>query len=382
MSFEDPNVGWEFWAAFLVIGLGFAVAWHAASTLPGRGKVGLLALWARAVVHELQGGLRAPRPVPREHLLRLAAGRSGRVRVGAAPAPDRLAGRRDLRARRCSPRCARTRPTYQPARAREQAGRPGAAALRRRRTRKGDPGGSSRAGRQGTARREPADGASATARSTSSRSTRACRGRRGCAGSRCRCSRPTRPTPPTSTSATPSRCARATGPTSCCARTARRSMTATRAFDAPKAMREIALPLPRGAAARPLGPARAHRTALRPARLFKTVEAQARRTRAGPRRARRRQRGLRADRAASASRASSGCARRSTARCRARSRSTAAAPTRSSPAPRGTGIVLRVPQRADYSRPFGLDQATNTLTITKSARSGSVRLRFFAMPIR
>ena len=46
MSFEDPNVGWEYWAAFLVIGLGFAVAWHAAWALPGRGKVGLVALWA------------------------------------------------------------------------------------------------------------------------------------------------------------------------------------------------------------------------------------------------------------------------------------------------------------------------------------------------
>ncbi len=46
MSFEDPNVGWEFWAAFLVIGLGFAAAWHAGWTLPGRAKAGLLGLWA------------------------------------------------------------------------------------------------------------------------------------------------------------------------------------------------------------------------------------------------------------------------------------------------------------------------------------------------
>ena len=46
MSFEDPKAAWEFWAAFLVAGIGFAVAWRAGELLPTRGRAGLLALWA------------------------------------------------------------------------------------------------------------------------------------------------------------------------------------------------------------------------------------------------------------------------------------------------------------------------------------------------
>jgi hypothetical protein len=46
------------------------------------------------------------------------------------------------------------------------------------------------------------------------------------------------------------------------------------------------------------------------------------------------------------------------------------------------GIVLRVPARADYPKPFALDQATNTVTVTKSGRQGDLRLRFYSMPIR
>jgi hypothetical protein len=46
------------------------------------------------------------------------------------------------------------------------------------------------------------------------------------------------------------------------------------------------------------------------------------------------------------------------------------------------GIILRVPRRADYPAPFALDQATNTVTVYKSARRGDVTLRFFSMPIR
>ena len=46
------------------------------------------------------------------------------------------------------------------------------------------------------------------------------------------------------------------------------------------------------------------------------------------------------------------------------------------------GIVLRVPARADYPKPFALDQATNTITVDKSGRQGDLRLRFYSMPIR
>lgn len=46
------------------------------------------------------------------------------------------------------------------------------------------------------------------------------------------------------------------------------------------------------------------------------------------------------------------------------------------------GIVLRVPKAADYPKPFTLDQATNSITVTKSGRRGDLRLRFYSMPIR
>jgi hypothetical protein len=46
------------------------------------------------------------------------------------------------------------------------------------------------------------------------------------------------------------------------------------------------------------------------------------------------------------------------------------------------GIVLRVPASADYPKPFALDQATNTITVIKSGRTGDLRLRFYSMPIR
>jgi hypothetical protein len=52
------------------------------------------------------------------------------------------------------------------------------------------------------------------------------------------------------------------------------------------------------------------------------------------------------------------------------------------PGTAGDGLVLRVPKRADFPAPFALDQATNTLTITRALDRGEVRLRFFAMPIR
>jgi hypothetical protein len=46
------------------------------------------------------------------------------------------------------------------------------------------------------------------------------------------------------------------------------------------------------------------------------------------------------------------------------------------------GIVLRVPKGADFPAPFALDQATNTITVTKSGRRGDLTLRFFSMPVR
>jgi hypothetical protein len=46
------------------------------------------------------------------------------------------------------------------------------------------------------------------------------------------------------------------------------------------------------------------------------------------------------------------------------------------------GLLLRVPKQADYPKPFGLDQAPNTITLTKSGRRGDVRLRFSTMSIR
>jgi hypothetical protein len=45
MYFEDPTTGWEFWAAFLVIGIGYAVVWRAAELLSRRTRLGLFALW-------------------------------------------------------------------------------------------------------------------------------------------------------------------------------------------------------------------------------------------------------------------------------------------------------------------------------------------------
>jgi hypothetical protein len=52
------------------------------------------------------------------------------------------------------------------------------------------------------------------------------------------------------------------------------------------------------------------------------------------------------------------------------------------PGTAGDGLVLRVPKRADFPAPFALDQATNALTITRALDQGEVRLRFYAMPIR
>jgi hypothetical protein len=46
------------------------------------------------------------------------------------------------------------------------------------------------------------------------------------------------------------------------------------------------------------------------------------------------------------------------------------------------GIVLRVPASADYPVPFALDQATNSITVTKEGGGGDLRLRFFSLPIR
>jgi hypothetical protein len=46
------------------------------------------------------------------------------------------------------------------------------------------------------------------------------------------------------------------------------------------------------------------------------------------------------------------------------------------------GLVLRVPVRVDFPKPFQLDQATDTLTVREEDRRGDLKLRFFAMPIR
>ena len=98
MCFEDPTRAGS-GAAFLVIGIGFAVAWHAAELLPRRGAARAGGAVGGARVHDLQGRLRAPRPGAREHLLRLPARRPRRVRLGSAPAPDRVAARRAVRGR-------------------------------------------------------------------------------------------------------------------------------------------------------------------------------------------------------------------------------------------------------------------------------------------
>jgi hypothetical protein len=52
------------------------------------------------------------------------------------------------------------------------------------------------------------------------------------------------------------------------------------------------------------------------------------------------------------------------------------------PGTAGDGLVLRVPPSADFPAPFALDQATNTLTLTRALDRGSARLRFYAMSIR
>ena len=48
------------------------------------------------------------------------------------------------------------------------------------------------------------------------------------------------------------------------------------------------------------------------------------------------------------------------------------------------GHVLRVPKRADFPAPFGLDQNAKTMTVTRGTgtQDGEVSLRFLAMPIR
>jgi hypothetical protein len=45
MYFEDPNAGWEYWAAFVVIGLGYAIVLRASELRPRRTRLGFLALW-------------------------------------------------------------------------------------------------------------------------------------------------------------------------------------------------------------------------------------------------------------------------------------------------------------------------------------------------
>ena len=105
---RGPGGGWENWVAPLL-----AARRPRGGVARGRGAAAARAARARravggARVHDLQGGLRAPRPRPPNDLLRVAAGRARRVRVGAAPAPDRVAARRPVRARgdRLEPRVA------------------------------------------------------------------------------------------------------------------------------------------------------------------------------------------------------------------------------------------------------------------------------------
>jgi hypothetical protein len=56
MYFEDPLAAWEFWAVFAVTGIGLAVAWRAGELLPGRARVGLLALWALLAFTSFKAG--------------------------------------------------------------------------------------------------------------------------------------------------------------------------------------------------------------------------------------------------------------------------------------------------------------------------------------
>jgi hypothetical protein len=46
MIVEAPSTQWHFWAAGVVVAIGFVVAWRVGEALPGRTRVGLLAAWA------------------------------------------------------------------------------------------------------------------------------------------------------------------------------------------------------------------------------------------------------------------------------------------------------------------------------------------------
>ena len=46
------------------------------------------------------------------------------------------------------------------------------------------------------------------------------------------------------------------------------------------------------------------------------------------------------------------------------------------------GLVMRVPEGADFPEPFGLDQESDHITVTKAGREGDLTLRFSAMSIR
>jgi hypothetical protein len=380
MSFEDPNVGWEFWAAFLVIGLGFAVAWHAAWSLPGRAKVGLLALWALLSFMSFKAGF--VRHDPSHSNIFFASLLGGLVAFGWAPHRRRTAWllgvifalalfsslRKDpadlispvARAGNLIDQAvlladgAATRKGIQDARIerfdKEQLDA-------RFRTAIGDR----------TVHVEPLDAGlpwaqglrwrplpvfqsySAYTAGLDERNADAVRSPKG-----------------------PDYVLRENGPT---------FSDRNPLFDAPEAMRET---LCHFREVRALGRwILLERTAPRCGRLalFKTVDARL---------------GVPAPIPAAPDPSSAvvvriggigvtGLERLRAAIYRAVPRSISLDGGRTYPLVPGTaedGLVLRVPRRADYSRPFGLDQQSNTLTIAKSARSGTVELRFYAMPIR
>ena len=380
MSFEDPNVGWEYWAAFLVMGLGFAVARHAAWALPGRGKLGLVVLWALLSFMSFKAGF--VRHDPSHSNIFFASLLGGLVAFGWAPHRRRtawLVGVIFALALFSSLRKDPADLIHPVSRASNlvdqavlladgSATRKGILDARierfdkeqldaRFRTAIGD----------ATVHVEPLDAGLPWAQDLRWKPL------------------PVFQSYSAYTAGLDERNADMVrspdGPEFVLRENGRTFSDRNPLFDAPEAMRET---LCHFREVRPLGRwILLERTEPRcgPLKLFKTVDAQL---------------GVPAPIPAAPDASSAvvvriggigvtGLERLRAAIYRAIPRSISLDGGRTYPLVPGTaedGLVLRVPPGADYTRPFGLDQQSSTLEIAKSARGGTIQLRFYAMPIR
>ena len=83
-------MGWEQWAAVLLIGLGFAVAWHAAKDSPAAARLGLVALWALLSFMRFKAGFVRQTQSHSNVFFASLLGGAGRLRLGAASPADGL----------------------------------------------------------------------------------------------------------------------------------------------------------------------------------------------------------------------------------------------------------------------------------------------------